>query len=201
MINVIVFIVFLYVYNVLEIITVLTIFLPYGTFPWDIVDDLFPRYIILYGIFFVLLIINSIHALYLLLRKKISAAGRYFKILKLSSILFWIINFITTASVFGVMVFATRGIGIILSPIPVMVSYLMLLATSLYSIVYLRLLYKNGALDKREFKIHLILQLIFTLDIIDTIYLIVKKRLNQQPHPEAPPSSRPPLAPDRIIGG
>jgi len=57
-------------------------------------------------------------------------------------------------------------------------SYLFLVTTSCYSLAYLGILLKNKQISIFNFLFHMILQLCFVLDIIDTIYLLNKNKYN-----------------------
>ena len=94
--------------------------------------------------------------------------------IKLCSIPFWVINFIIL-SIFTIgAVMSTRGILIFLVPIPIFVSYIILLGTSIFSISYIRLLYKENKIGYKGMLIYTIFQLMFVFDIFCIIYLKYK---------------------------
>jgi len=135
-------------------------------------------FLILFSLWFCVFIAVSI--------KNIIVAKRYVRekqkdklrklteITKFGSIPFWIINFVilfffTIAAIVG-----TRGIFIVFVPVPIFFSYLLLLGTSVFSISYVRLLYKEKDITLGMAIVHTILQLCFCWDIFDIIYLKYK---------------------------
>jgi hypothetical protein len=72
------------------------------------------------------------------------------------------------------------GFVLLFIPIPIFLSYIILLVTSSYSISYLVLLKRNDIITRKQFRIYLVLQLCFVLDIIGIIYISnrVKKMSN-----------------------
>jgi hypothetical protein len=93
---------------------------------------------------------------------------------KFGSIPFWIINFIILVIVGILGVVATRGAGIIFLPILMLLTYILFLGTSVFSISYIKLLYQEGEIVSLHKNMHIILQLCFILDIVDIIYLKIK---------------------------
>jgi uncharacterized protein YutD len=138
MINVIIFIGFLYLYNILEAITILSIFSS-----WNIMDNLFAWYIIMYSIFITLFIINFIHCKDLFNENKINDLKKYSEILKKYSKPFWIINIILMIIILTITSFATRGIGIIFIPFPIIINIFICFSTSKYKKYYFKLLNKK----------------------------------------------------------
>jgi hypothetical protein len=173
----VVFIIFVYILAILEIITALTFVFPFGYVPWDIVDDLIPCYLILYFIFFILFIGNLIYSISLYKKQNKEKLKIYFKRTKLFLIPFWIINFIVLAIVLAILVFGTRGIGIIIVPIPIFMSYVILISTSVFGIFYLVLLKKNNEITKDEYIVNILLQFLFVFDIVSLLYLMIKKKV------------------------
>jgi hypothetical protein len=96
------------------------------------------------------------------------------KRVKIGLIPYWIINFICYVPISVVLLLAGHGFGFIIVPIFIFASYMVLCLTSLFSILYLLKLKKNNKISKKQFIIHTLLQLIFVVDIIDTIYIIIK---------------------------
>lgn len=98
--------------------------------------------------------------------------------LKLSAIPFFIINFMLWTGLFGMLILFPGGIFLLaLSPIIVLLTFTVLLVTSASSISALVYCYRARQIDTLRLIIHTILQLIFVLDIIDSIFLykILKK--------------------------
>ncbi|MDR1589361.1 MAG: hypothetical protein LBS51_04135 [Oscillospiraceae bacterium] len=88
---------------------------------------------------------------------------------------FYIINFCVWA--LGLVVFHTALIVLPLLPFLVMYAYLTVLGTSAHVISNLRPLRRRGIITTGEFALHFVLQVVFVLDVLDSIYLnVVCKR-------------------------
>jgi hypothetical protein len=91
--------------------------------------------------------------------------------IKFKSIPFWIINFLVLLFLTISAVVGTKGILIFIIPISILFTYIILLGTSVFSISYIILLYKNNNILLIQLIFHVILQLCFVFDIIDMFYL------------------------------
>jgi hypothetical protein len=129
-------------------------------------------------------IINIFYAKKLIKQKNKEKLNKLMRVIKFGSIPFWIINFIilVIAGIFGIV--ATRGAGIIFLPILVLLTYILFLGTSVFSIAYIKLLYQEGEIVSIHKILHIILQLCFVLDIVDIIYLKIKLNKNKKPNEE-----------------
>jgi hypothetical protein len=131
-------------------------------------------------LWFTLFLIGNISNIFNLLNnlkvKDIKSVYSSIKILKLGSIPFYILNFIVTGIFFAFIFFATRGIGLILLPIPVLITWIILLSTSVNSISFLVFIYKNRVITKKSFILNLLAQLTFVIDIISTIIILKKEK-------------------------
>ena len=96
------------------------------------------------------------------------------KRIKLGLIPFWIINFICYLPISIFLIVVGHGFGFIIVPIFIFASYTILCLTSMFSVVYFKSLHKNGIITFKQGIIHSLLQFIFVIDIIDTIYIIRK---------------------------
>ena len=96
------------------------------------------------------------------------------KRIKLGLIPFWIINFICYLPISIFLIVVGHGFGFIIVPIFIFASYTVLCLTSIFSVTYLKSLHKNGIITFKQCIIHSLLQFIFVIDIIDTIYIIRK---------------------------
>ena len=123
-------------------------------------------------------IINIFYAKKLIKQKCKEKLKKLTEVSKFGSIPFWIINFIILVIVGILGVVATRGAGIIFLPILMLLTYILFLGTSVFSISYIKLLYQEGEIVSLHKNMHIILQLCFILDIVDIIYLKIK--LNQK---------------------
>ncbi len=95
------------------------------------------------------------------------------KILKLYSIPFYIFNFIYSSFAWFVLVGASRGIMIIFVPIPIFITYLLIIQSGCVGVFCFKILSKN----KIDFNgIHYLLQLIPLLDVISSIIIIRKTK-------------------------
>ena len=97
---------------------------------------------------------------------------RQMKKIKYSSITYFILNFIILGVVMIGVVMGSRGMGIILLPIPFILTYFILVATSFYGIGLLLLLYREGKITIKKFILFIILHLTFVLDIISTMLIM-----------------------------
>ena len=135
--------------------------------------------IIWFIIFVIFTIITIIYLKYLVKNNKFESIQNFVKIVKFSIIPFWIINIIAYFGVIQFFFILMWGMAILIIPIIVIISYLVLLSTSIYSIFYIIILKNSNKLTKTQFIIHVLLQLCFIFDIIDLIYLLnLSKRKN-----------------------
>lgn len=98
------------------------------------------------------------------------------KILKLYSIPFYIINFIYSVFVWFVLVGASRGIMIIFVPIPILITYLLIIQSGCVSVFYFKSLRRKQENSINFSKIHYLLQFIPLLDVISSIIVISKTK-------------------------
>ena len=96
------------------------------------------------------------------------------KMLKLGAIPFYIINFLYSFIVWFILVGASRGILILLVPIPIIITCLMIVQSGGVGICYIMYLRKQFESDKKPSSIHYIMQVISVLDIISTIIILKK---------------------------
>lgn len=121
--------------------------------------------------FIVLFVRNAISAARLFGKNDTGGLLKTSLFVKLSLIPYFVVNFILNALIFTALAAASRGIGIILVPIPVFLTYCILLSTSIYSIALVLSLGRNGKLGKRQTILHFILQICFVLDILGILLL------------------------------
>ena len=135
---------------------------------------------IIWGIWFLLFaimsILNIVNAIKKFIQKDVVLLEKYTKVLKLSLIPFWIINFIGYTALVIMINIPSHGFGVFIVPIPIVASYCVLIITSIYSILFLLLLFQNNKLNNKQFLIYTILQLFFVLDIISIIHFFQKKK-------------------------
>lgn len=103
--------------------------------------------------------------------------------IKLLSIPFFIINFAIWTGVVGTVSLFPGGFLIwIFVPVIVFLTFIILLVTSSFSISTVILYGRSKLLNKHEIVIHILLQLIFVIDVFDAIflfYILGKKDLNK----------------------
>ena len=133
-----------------------------------------PFSIILNVILVINAILNIIIAIRIFRQNNLEDARRSMKKIKLYLIPYWVINFIFSL----ILTSALLIVGVILGLIFIIQAYLLLIATSCYSISFLGILLKNKKISLKSFIIHLLLQFCFVMDIIDTIYLLRKYKNN-----------------------
>jgi len=133
---------------------------------------------IILAIWFIAYIVISIKNIfynkYLLVNNDNDKLKKNAELVKFGAIPFWIINFIILALITFAAVMGTRGILMFFVPIPILVSYIIFLGTSIFSISYIRLLYKEKVIVFKQMVIYIILQLIFCLDVVGILYLKIK---------------------------
>lgn len=96
------------------------------------------------------------------------------KILKLYSIPFYIINFIYSTFAWFILVGASRGIMIIFVPIPIFITYLLILESGCVGVFYLKCLSEKSENSISFSGIHYLLQFIPIFDVISTLIIIKK---------------------------
>lgn len=102
------------------------------------------------------------------------------KLLKLRSIPFYLVNFIYSFLVWFTLVGASRGILVLLVPIPVFVTCSMVVQSGIYGICVILALRKMPEYGGRPAAVHYVLQLVSVLDLISTV-IIQKKYPLQSP--------------------
>ena len=96
------------------------------------------------------------------------------KWLKLWSIPFYVLNFLYSFFVWFVLVGASRGIMIVLVPIPVIFTCLLIVQSGCVGICYIMLLRKECR--KPPSGVYYVLQLLSVIDIFDTIFVLKNYR-------------------------
>lgn len=99
--------------------------------------------------------------------------------LKLSVIPFFIFNFMLWTGFFGMLMLFPGGIFVVaLAPIIIFLTFTVLMVTSSSAISVLVYSYRTKQIDISKLILHSVLQLIFVVDVIDTIYLykILRKK-------------------------
>lgn len=94
------------------------------------------------------------------------------KILKLGSIPFYILNFLYSLFVWFLLVGASRGLFFLLVPIPVFITSIMILQSGIAGVCYVKYLRDNA--QEKPSSFHFVFQLLSVLDIISTILLLKK---------------------------
>ena len=100
--------------------------------------------------------------------------------LKFGLIPFFIVNFVLWALFNVLVIAASRGLGIFMTPAyiaaAVVLTYLAMVPSSVYGICWIRLLRSAGQLDKGGATRHTVMQLIFVLDVISAAILMRRYR-------------------------
>ncbi len=94
--------------------------------------------------------------------------------LKLGAIPFYVINFLYSFIAWFILVGASRGILILLVPIPIIITCLMIVQSGGVGIFYIMYLRKHLEYNKRPSNIHYIMQVLSVFDIISTIIILKK---------------------------
>jgi len=127
-------------------------------------------------LFVVFAIVNIVFAIKCGIKNDIVKLNQCMKIVKFSSIPYFFINFICIGLLMTVLVAASRGFGIIYLPIPFILTWFVVLATSSYGIIELTILFKNNVITLKKYVFHLILQLCFVFDVISSIWIANKQK-------------------------
>jgi hypothetical protein len=125
-------------------------------------------------VFFVFTIVNIINAVKKYILQDINILTKYTKTIKIGLIPFWIINFIGYTILVVMINIPSHGFGIFIIPIPIIASYCVLIVTSVFSILFLMLLFKTNNINNKEIILYSIMQICFILDIISIMHLFNK---------------------------
>ncbi|GKU25150.1 DUF6652 family protein [Clostridium folliculivorans] len=126
--------------------------------------------------------INAVNSFILLKNSDYNSMRKNMKALKFGVIPYFVINFIIYALLFLLFFAASRGL-IVFTPIPllflipVFFAYLTVIFTSSYGIGFSLILYKEKRIKTGKLVLHMLLQLCFVLDVIDTIILVSKNKV------------------------
>ncbi|MFL0248586.1 DUF6652 family protein [Candidatus Clostridium stratigraminis] len=126
--------------------------------------------------------INALNSFILFKNNDYNSMRKSMKSLKFGVIPYFIINFIIYLLVFLLFFAASRGI-ILVTPIPLLFlipiffTYLAVIFTSIYGIGFSLILYKEKRLRIGKLILHVVLQLCFVLDVLDTIILLAKNKV------------------------
>ena len=169
------FFVTLYASNALGIAALLVLFASDGE-PQS--QKLFLAFFVLCGILVLMFItaatVNVLHGISLYKKKDFSTLRLYTKIFKFGLIPFWVINFCVVFVWCFILVAATRGIGIVVVPIPITLSYIVFLASSFYTFCLVALTQKTRKFKTHQLFFFIVLLLCYALDIIAAVLLLKK---------------------------
>ncbi len=136
---------------------------------------------ILYGIIVECLVVLIIGGVSVVCAKIAGKQGEHenvkkgWKLLKLATIPFYILNFAYSVFAWGILVGASRGFAIFLVPIPIVFTCTMIVMSGLIGHTYIKYLKREKDIDISG--IHNLLQLIPVLDIISTIIILRKEKM------------------------
>ncbi|MBK1813191.1 hypothetical protein JHL18_21445 [Clostridium sp. YIM B02505] len=126
--------------------------------------------------------INAVNSFILLKNGDYTSMRKNMKALKFGVIPYFVINFIIYVLLFLLFFAASRGLFIftpipLLLLIPVFFAYLTVIFTASYGIGFSLILYKEKRIKTGKLVLHILLQLCFVLDVIDTIVLLAKNKV------------------------
>jgi len=121
----------------------------------------------------VLVVVNIAGAVYSVIHSR-SLTFRAVMVFKLCLIPFYIVNF--ACWLLASMVFHIALVVWPIIPFIIAYTYITMLGTSVHIIAKLLTLRRNGAISTKQFIIHSIWQIMFTADVIDSIYLAIRKK-------------------------
>ncbi len=99
---------------------------------------------------------------------------RGWKLLKLGAIPFHLLNFLYSFLAWFVLIGASRGILILLVPIPVFITCILIIQSGIVGICYLKCRFKKQNDAERPSGIHCVMQLLPVFDIISTVVILKK---------------------------
>lgn len=113
--------------------------------------------------------------------------SRVMLFVKLDAIPFFIANYVLWICVFAFSVILPLGFTLwIFIPIAVIATYIVLLTTTAFSIPTIVLLARSKQLKPFEAIVHIVLQFIFVLDVIDVVYISIALRKKKSAAVPAP---------------
>jgi hypothetical protein len=139
-------------------------------------------FLVISGIFNVIFAVINIFITFKLYKNnEYNSLRKNMKSTKLGAIPYFIINFIFYFLLFALFFAASRGIMIVtpiplLFLVPIAFTYLSVLSTSFYGIGFIVILYKAKKLKIGKLIFHILLQLCFVLDVVDTLILLAKNK-------------------------
>lgn len=106
--------------------------------------------------------------------KKQDSINRRVFMFKILAIPFYTLNYFLWTFLTGMFILMPGNVIFLFFVLPLGIgfAYLILIASSSYTIVLLYALRKNGKISKKQFIIHLICQLVFVVDVIDQILIL-----------------------------
>lgn len=105
-------------------------------------------------------------------QKKGDELRKGWKLLKLSSIPFYILNFAYSCLAWMALIGGSRGIMVIFLPIPIFITCLMVFQSGCVGICYVMYLRGQPENGGKPSRIHYLLQLVSVLDIVSTVVLL-----------------------------
>lgn len=139
--------------------------------------------LIVSGIFNIIFaVINTVKSLDYLKNNDYNSMRKNMKVLKFGVIPYFVINFIIYLLLFVLFFAASRGF-ILFTPlpllflIPVFFAYLTVIFTATYGIGFSLILYNEKRISAGKLIVHIMLQLCFVLDVIDTVFLLAKNKV------------------------
>lgn len=141
--------------------------------------------LIISGIFNVIFaVINIKNAFVFFKNNDYNSMKKGMKAIKFGTIPYFVVNFVLYLLLFLLFFAASRGFFLV-SPMPLLFlipgffTYLTVIFTSSYGIGYSFILYKEKRLKTGKLILHILLQLCFVLDVIDTIILLTKNKVEK----------------------
>lgn len=102
--------------------------------------------------------------------------GRGWKLLKLGSVPFYVLNFIYSVIICVAIIMGTRGLFIILVPIPVIITCTMIVQSGIFGICYVKHLRNSADGGYMPYPVHYVMQLISVLDVISTAVILIHEK-------------------------
>lgn len=150
---------------------------------WNGGQGLFFFYLVFMGVLFVLGWVAVAMAARAGSRQDLQGLWSAWRLLKLWSIPFFVLNFLYSVLAWFIIVAASRGIFFMLLPIPIAITCTLILQTGCVGCVAVKTLRSRSGPERRPDRVHYLLQLLPVADVISTLVLL---RRTKEEEPSSP---------------
>lgn len=150
---------------------------------WNGGQGLFFFYLVFIGVLFVLGWVAVAMAARAGSGQDVQGLWSAWRLLKLWSIPFFVLNFLYSVLAWFIIVAASRGIFFMLLPIPIAITCTLILQTGCVGCVAVKTFRSRSSLERRPDRVHYLLQLLPVADVISTLVLL---RRTKEEEPSSP---------------